>query len=131
MWLDPGTAAKLVVLPPAEVLPTLTTLIDLDNIPTKLGGDFNFTQGMIPDVDEGIGRALVWEPASRKSLPPGPLKWSVDSVGRKVAVAVGSVDGKPRVETIAVLNPLGDTDGGPTVEKTSERISHEIEVEAN
>lgn len=103
-FIDPATAAKLVILSPTEALPTLTTFIDLDNIPTKFGGTFNFTPGMIPDLDLGIRHALDWSPSSEEELPPGPFKWSLDSTGRKVAVAVGSVDGILRVQPVAILN---------------------------
>ena len=116
--MDPATAAKLIILAPAEVLPTLTTFIDLDNIPTKFGGAFHFTPGMIPDIDLGIRRVFDWSPSSRKELPPGPIKWSLDSAGRKVAVAVGSVDGILRFEPFAVLSmtPFADVDNNTTIQ---------------
>lgn len=117
-WVDPETAAKLVILSPAEVLPTLTTFIDLDNIPTKFGGAFHFTPGMIPDMDLGIRRLFDWSPSSRKELPPGPIKWNLDSAGRKVAVAVGSVDGILRFEPFAVLSitPLANVQSNANIQ---------------
>lgn len=116
--MDPATAAKLIFPTPTEMLPTLTTFIDLDNIPTKFGGTFDFTPGMIPDIDLGIRRVLDWSPSSRKELPPGPIKWNVDSTGRKVAVAIGTVNGTSRFEPVAVLNVtlLADVDSNANIQ---------------
>ncbi|GAB1196225.1 hypothetical protein APSETT444_005493 [Aspergillus pseudonomiae] len=57
-WVDPGTAAKVVVLKQSAVYTTLEKSIDKENIPTKFGGDFAFPNGMSPDLDHGIHQRL-------------------------------------------------------------------------
>ncbi|KNG86291.1 hypothetical protein ANOM_005953 [Aspergillus nomiae NRRL 13137] len=57
-WVDPGTAAKVVVLKQSAVYTTLGKSIDKENIPTKFGGDFAFPNGMSADLDHGIRQRL-------------------------------------------------------------------------
>ncbi|OQE38504.1 hypothetical protein PENCOP_c008G01428 [Penicillium coprophilum] len=104
-WVDPYTAEKIVVLLKSEVLPTLREYIDDANIPTKFGGEFPFTHGMLPDLDDSIQQLL--DSNSSKSLPPGPLKWIQDSDGRRVALAVGSKAGSERNDKIATVDCIG------------------------
>ncbi|KAJ5360799.1 hypothetical protein N7517_009990 [Penicillium concentricum] len=104
-WVDPYTAEKIVVLLEAEVLPALREYIDDVNIPTKFGGKFQFTHGMLPDLDNNIQRLLNSD--SSTSLPPGPLKWIQDSDGRRTALAVGRKAGSERSGTIATVDLIG------------------------
>ncbi|KAJ5227901.1 hypothetical protein N7489_008609 [Penicillium chrysogenum] len=101
-WVDPRTAEKIVVLMESEVLPTLREYIDDANIPANFGGEFQFTHGMLPDLDDNIQQLL--NSGSSKSLPPGPLKWIKDSDGRQTALAVGSKSGSVRNDKIATLD---------------------------
>ncbi|KAJ5286374.1 hypothetical protein N7524_001680 [Penicillium chrysogenum] len=101
-WVDPRTAEKIVVLMESEVLPTLREYIDDANIPANFGGEFQFTHGMLPDLDDNIQQLL--NSGSSKSLPPGPLKWTKDSDGRQTALAVGSKSGSVRNDKIATLD---------------------------
>jgi hypothetical protein len=89
----------------SEVLPTLREYIDDANIPAKFGGEFQFTHGMLPDIDDNIQQLLHLD--SSKSLPPGPLKWIQDSDGRRTALAVGSKSGSERSDKIATLDLIG------------------------
>jgi hypothetical protein len=98
-WLDPGTADKVVVLTADEMLPTLTKYIDIENIPSMFGGEFDWDHGTPLDIDVGIQAGLKWE--REKQLPPGPMKWVLDESERKTAVAVGSIDGVTRTQIIA------------------------------
>jgi hypothetical protein len=86
----------------SEVLPTLREDIDDANIPANFGGEFQFTHGMLPDLDDNIQQLL--NSGSSKSLPPGPLKWIKDSDGRQTALAVGSKSGSVRNDKIATLD---------------------------
>ncbi|KAJ5815980.1 hypothetical protein N7447_008213 [Penicillium robsamsonii] len=104
-WVDPYTAEKIVVLLEAEVLPTLREYIDDANIPTKFGGKFQYTHGMLPDLDDNIQQFLNSD--SSTSLPPGPLKWIRDSDGRRTALAVGSKAGSERSDKIATVDRIG------------------------
>ncbi|CAI7627798.1 unnamed protein product [Penicillium glandicola] len=105
VFVDPYTAEKIVVLPDLEVLPTLREYIDDTNIPTKFGGEFQFTHGMLPDLDDNIHQLLDLD--SSKFLPPGPLKWIQDSGGRLTVLAVGSNGGSERSDKIATLDQIG------------------------
>ncbi|KAB8262932.1 hypothetical protein BDV32DRAFT_136335 [Aspergillus pseudonomiae] len=57
-WVDPGTAAKVVVLKKSAVYTTLEKSIDKENIPTKFGGGFAAPNRMSPDLDHGIHQRL-------------------------------------------------------------------------
>jgi hypothetical protein len=103
-WIDPRTAEKLVVLRHGEVLPTLTSSMELANIPIQFGGQFSFQHGAVPKLDSGICRTLQWMTQPVPALPTGPIKWIADQQGRRTAVAVGRVDGEPRHQVIASLN---------------------------
>ncbi|KAJ5808862.1 SEC14 cytosolic factor [Penicillium riverlandense] len=98
-WLDPGTADKVVVLTAGEMLPTLTKYIDMESIPSKFGGGFDWDHGTSLNIDVGIQAGLGWE--GEKELPLGPMKWVLDEAGRKTAVAVGSIDGVTRAARVA------------------------------
>ncbi|KAK2768506.1 hypothetical protein FQN54_000361 [Arachnomyces sp. PD_36] len=98
-WLDPGTADKLAVLTAGEMLPTLEKYIDMESIPSRFGGKFDWDHGMPLDLDAGIKAGLEWE--GEKELPRGPLKWVLDEAERKTAVSVGSIDGVARTARVA------------------------------
>jgi hypothetical protein len=103
-WIDPNTAAKLVILTPKEVLPALESSIDLTNIPTIYGGKFEFQHGMLPKVDTGIREALKWTDSQMECLPSGPIKWIRDQQGKETAVAIGQSDGEVRHQTLGSLS---------------------------
>lgn len=104
-WIDPNTAEKIVVLNSTEVLTVLEEHIDDANIPTTFGGGFSFTHGMLPELDDNIWQHFNWKLPNR-SLPPGPIKWTEDLDGRKMALAVGGEGGSRRTEIIATLDPV-------------------------
>ncbi|KAJ5621611.1 SEC14 cytosolic factor [Penicillium herquei] len=104
-WIDPGTVAKLVFVPPKETMSTLTKYIDPKNIPIRFGGEFAWEQGTPLDLDINIQYALEWKEEQR--FPAGPMKWILDESGRKTAVAVGSIDGVPRTTMIAQVKVEG------------------------
>jgi hypothetical protein len=100
-WVDPVTAAKVVVLSPTETPAALTEKIDPVNIPIQLGGKFAYEQGMVPNLDHSIQQSLTW--LGEPNLPPGPIKWVKDGNGDSKVIAVGSIDGKARREEVARL----------------------------
>jgi hypothetical protein len=106
-WVDKNTAEKIVVLSSPEVLPALEEYIDDTNIPTAFGGGFSFTHGMLPELDHNIWQHFSWKLPSR-SLPPGPIKWTEDADGRKIAIAVGGQAGSKRSEKIAILDIINE-----------------------
>ncbi|KAF2202998.1 CRAL/TRIO domain protein [Delitschia confertaspora ATCC 74209] len=102
-FVDPRTASKLVFLSPSDVLPTLSSTIDLENIPKEYGGTFEFEYGSVPILDMELAEQLEWLADSERKLPPGPIKWIADEQGSRTAVAVGRINGKPRQQRIATL----------------------------
>lgn len=93
------------VLSSTEVLPVLEEYIDDANIPTTFGGGFTFKHGMQPELDDNIWQHFTWTLPSR-SLPPGPIKWTEDVDGRKIALAVGGEAGSKRTEKIGFLDAM-------------------------
>ncbi|PYI32729.1 CRAL/TRIO domain-containing protein [Aspergillus indologenus CBS 114.80] len=100
-FVDPVTAAKLVILTEAQVLPALEGLVEHESIPLQCGGGFEVVHGMRPDLDAGLLEVLGKE--RPVMLPEGPLKWREDGEGRRVLVATGSTASGGREEVVAVL----------------------------
>ena len=86
------------------MLQTLSSSIDPANIPEQFGGKLSFQHGSIPQLDDGISNALNWIMQPKGTLPAGPIKWVLDEQGKRMAVAVGRVDGVPRYQPIATLD---------------------------
>ena len=101
--VDPVTVAKLQLIAPEDVSKTLTSLIDVANIPKRYGGEFDFKPGMLPILDDEIRQRLTWAPSSDQRLPTGPIQWVNRSDKSMVAVAVGSVKGEKRRYDVATL----------------------------
>ncbi|RAH67448.1 SEC14 family lipid-binding protein [Aspergillus aculeatinus CBS 121060] len=100
-FVDPVTAAKLVILTEGQVLPALAGLVEHESIPRQFGGGFEVVHGMRADLDAGLLEVLGKERAM--VLPEGPLKWREDGEGRRVLVATGSTASGLREEVVAVL----------------------------
>ncbi|OCL09913.1 CRAL/TRIO domain-containing protein [Glonium stellatum] len=103
-WIDPGTASKMVILQQAEVLPTLIKYIDIENIPKRYGGKLEFEHGMSPRLGSVVVHAMSWLGDSDKTLPRGPVKWTIGPDDSHVAVAVGSCDGSLRFKKFATIS---------------------------
>jgi hypothetical protein len=95
------TAKKVVALPTADMISLLSERIEPINLPVQFGGQFAYEHGMTPDLDDGIDQCLIW--LGPRKLSPGPIKWIVDENGLRKAIAVGSIDGKPRYVEVATL----------------------------
>ncbi|KAF2232760.1 CRAL/TRIO domain-containing protein [Viridothelium virens] len=108
-WFDPITVSKIFILSNTNMKSTLEQYIDSENIPKKYGGKLDYEFGMMPVLEPAIQNSLKWSsesaPSSQKTLPIGPIRWQEGANGEMEAMAVGSVDGKPRNERIAVMNP--------------------------
>ncbi|KAI1741492.1 CRAL/TRIO domain protein [Xylaria scruposa] len=96
-WVDPNTATKLVILPPADVLTTLSKRIDIECIPERYGGQSKAEVGLVPRVDS-LKPVLGIE-----ELPDGPIKWTMDQ-GTRAAVAVGARRGEVRKELLGSVS---------------------------
>jgi hypothetical protein len=95
-WIDPRTAEKLVIVPSADVLASLSETIDIGSIPGRYGGRLKSQHGMTPELNDALKGLL-----GINTLPTGPLKWVVDSNGVRTAVAVGSRNGVERRSSVA------------------------------
>jgi hypothetical protein len=101
-FIDPVTANKIAMLKSADVYEILNQYIHHDNIPTQLGGGFQFSNGMLPDLCPAIQQALHWSNPTSRILPPGPIKWKENGHGR-IVIATGTVDGVQRATEFASL----------------------------
>jgi hypothetical protein len=107
-FIDPVTASKVQFLQRSDAYDTLKADIEHDDIPTCLGGGFQFETGMLPDLDDGIRRALEWS-GTQVDLPPGPIKWvqtpapAESGTGTRKAVATGTAEGVQRAVEVATL----------------------------
>ncbi|KAF1966809.1 CRAL/TRIO domain-containing protein [Bimuria novae-zelandiae CBS 107.79] len=119
-WFDPITVSKIFILSQANVLPTLTQYIDIDNIPKKYGGNLDFEWGQMPNLESTIEAAIQWENPEmqngKKTFPIGPIAWENGENGSLRAVAVGQENGKPRHKTIFTIpNPVNGSKNEPVV----------------
>lgn len=99
--LDPVTANKLRFLSPEEILPTLETIMDIEDIPQMYGGKLPYEPGMAPILDKQICDTLG---LGDKGLPEGPVHWVNRPDGSKAAVAVGAVKGEKRRAEFATVS---------------------------
>ena len=97
-WIDPVTASKIQYLNPADVLTTLTSHIEIANVPKRYGGELDFECGMLPDLDP-----IIKEMLGGKQYPPGPVKWIQGEGGDRIAVAVGSANGRKRYDRLSTV----------------------------
>lgn len=93
-WIDPRTAAKLVIVPSADTLQTLSSTIAVENIPTQFGGGFDFHHGAASRLDRGLLDSISWVQMPTDCLPPGPLKWLEDDGEDETLLGVGALDGE-------------------------------------
>ncbi|RDW83562.1 SEC14 family lipid-binding protein [Aspergillus mulundensis] len=100
-FVNPVTASKIQFLTKDNAYDTLRETIEHDNIPTSIGGGFQFETGMLPDLDDQIRRALEWS-GSHVDLPPGPIKWIQTAGGDRKAIATGT-DAEQRAVEVATL----------------------------
>ncbi|KAJ8117771.1 hypothetical protein ONZ43_g4126 [Nemania bipapillata] len=95
-WFDPVTVSKIFILSDHDVLPVLTTFMDLEDIPKNYGGKLDWSFFDEPAYDDEIKRVVTWENGFT-NFPPGPCHWHLTEDGTRLAcVAVGSKDGQER-----------------------------------
>ena len=111
-WFDPITTSKIFLLSQNDVLPTLSTFIDIEDIPKKYGGKLDFEYGQLPNLDPKIRQHLSIEPTENAEslFVASPIRWVNEDEsgldGEMTALSVGTVDGKQRKERVAVLHAL-------------------------
>ena len=100
-WIDPVTAAKIDIIPSADLSTTLTAYIDSENIPEKFGGSLDFKIGTLPNLDRAARTVLSDALVSDSIALKGPFKWMKNGEGQRLAIATGTVRGLPRHATSA------------------------------
>ena len=95
------TAAKIDIIPSAELSTTLTAYIDPENIPKRFGGALDFQIGSLPNLDGAARRVLSDALVSDSTALQGPFKWVTNGEGQRLAIATGTVQGLPRHATSA------------------------------
>ncbi|KAI1090685.1 CRAL/TRIO domain-containing protein [Rostrohypoxylon terebratum] len=102
-WFDPVTVSKIFILSDHDVLPVLTSFMDLKNIPKHYGGELEWDFFDEPAWDDEIKRICQWE-NGYTSLPAGPVYWrSIDDGKRVECLAVGSKGGVERRERVCTI----------------------------
>ncbi|KAL6722044.1 hypothetical protein ACLMJK_001149 [Lecanora helva] len=108
-WFDPITTSKIFILSHNQVLPTLSSFIDIANIPKKYGGELDFECGKMPVLDQQVRDCLSIKAGSdtEKLFLTAPVRWiDAGDDGEMTAVSVGSLDGKQRKDPVATLHSL-------------------------
>lgn len=84
--------------------PTLEKYIEPEHIPEKYGGKLKYKFGELPNIDPAIHDVLTWDAPHKlngnNTFPTGPIRWLNQD---KVALAVGSENGKVRERKVATL----------------------------
>ncbi|KAK7997225.1 CRAL-TRIO domain-containing protein [Apiospora arundinis] len=102
-WFDPVTVSKIFILGPTDVLPVLTSFIDIKNIPKEYGGEMEWKFFEEPKFDDEVKRLMSWE-NGYTALPPGPMYWRPYDDGKRLELlAVGTKDKKQRKERVATI----------------------------
>lgn len=102
-WFDPVTVSKIFILQEHDILPVLTSFMDVKDIPKNYGGELEWDFFDEPAWDDEIKRICQWE-NGHTTFPPGPLYWRpIDDGKRLECVAVGSKDGKDRKERVCTI----------------------------
>ncbi|KAI0409491.1 CRAL-TRIO domain-containing protein [Xylaria palmicola] len=95
-WFDPVTVSKIFILSDHDVLPVLTTFMDLEDIPKNYGGKLEWSFFDEPAYDDEIKRIVTWENGFT-NFPPGPCHWqSIEDGTRLECLAVGSENDQDR-----------------------------------
>lgn len=110
-WFDPGTTSKIFILTPADVKPTLTSFMDISNIPKCYGGELEWQWGDMPNLDDdaraiisGVESASpstdkVAEGRAESGYLKGPMVFNTEK--NRVDV-LGKIKGQPRRMEIPV-----------------------------
>ncbi|KAI0538063.1 CRAL-TRIO domain-containing protein [Xylaria digitata] len=102
-WFDPVTVSKIFILSDHDVLPVLTTFMDLEDIPKNYGGKLEWSFFDEPAYDDEIKRIVKWE-NGYTNFPPGPCYWQPTEDGTRLeCLAVGSKDGQERKERVCTV----------------------------
>ncbi|KAF7538756.1 hypothetical protein G7054_g2669 [Neopestalotiopsis clavispora] len=103
-WFDPVTVSKIFILGPADVLPVLTSFIDIKNIPKPYGGELEWDFFDEPRWDDPEYQRIMTFQNGHTKIPEGPMIVRPAADGKTVElVAVGYKDQKQRNEVFATV----------------------------
>ena len=128
-WFDPITTSKIFILSTHEVLPTLTTFMDIEDVPKKYGGKLDFECGKLPVLDPQIKQCLTIAPGpdAEKLFLTTPVHWiDAGEDGEMKALGVGSLDGKQRIEPLATLHSLATRVATHSSNIQNQRLQHSV-----
>ncbi|KAI1302733.1 CRAL-TRIO domain-containing protein [Xylaria venustula] len=119
-WFDPVTVSKIFILSDHDVLPVLTTFMDIEDIPKVYGGKLEWSFFDEPAYDDEIKRIVTWE-NGYTNFPPGPCHWRpTEDETRLECLAVGSKGGKERREVVCTIPRAFPPKSDTTTETTNE-----------
>ncbi|KAG4220822.1 hypothetical protein PC116_g30699 [Phytophthora cactorum] len=102
-WFDPVTVSKIFILQEHDVLPVLTTFMDIKNIPKAYGGELDWDFFDEPAWDDEVKRICQFE-NGYTTLPQGPVYWKpIDDGKRLECIAVGTKKGVDRRERVCTI----------------------------
>ncbi|KAI2640708.1 CRAL/TRIO domain-containing protein [Hypomontagnella submonticulosa] len=102
-WFDPVTVSKIFILSDHDVLPVLTSFMDIKDIPKQYGGELEWNFFDEPAWDDETKRICQWE-NGYTTFPVGPLYWQpIDDGKRLECIAVGTKGGKDRRERVCTI----------------------------
>lgn len=103
-WFDPVTVSKIFILGSTDVLPVLSSFIDVKNIPKAYGGELEWDFYDEPRWDDPEYEHIVTFQNGHTKFPLGPLYTRPTEDGKTIElVAVGSIDKKQRMEVFATV----------------------------
>lgn len=98
------TVSKIFILGPADVLPVLTSFIELKNIPKAYGGELEWDFYDKPRWDEPEFQRIFTFVNGYTEVPDGPMYLREKEDGKTIElVALGTKDQKQRKEVFATI----------------------------
>jgi hypothetical protein len=98
--------SKIFILSKQEQYSTLAKYIDPENIPEQYGGKLKYKFGDLPNIDPALHNVIKWTAPHKlngmDTIPAGPIRWVITPTGDRVAIAVGSENGKRRDIQVAI-----------------------------
>lgn len=105
-WFDPVTVSKIFILGPADVLPVLTSFIDIKNIPKPYGGDLEWDFFDEPRWDDPEFERIMTFQNGHTKIPEGPMVARPSADGKTVElVAVGCNKGQAQRNDVFATVP--------------------------
>jgi hypothetical protein len=105
--------SKIFILSKQEIYPTLSKYIDPEHIPEQYGGKLKYKFGDLPNMDPAMSKILQWTAPNKRNgsdtIPEGPIRLKNTDSGQRVAIAVGTENGKQRDCKVAIVHTPSQT----------------------